>query len=243
MDASHNKVAVVIGAGENLGSAIARRFAAGGFHVVAARRRGDLAALQEEIATGGGQCTTVHMDARQENEVIDFYNRIENEIGTIDVVVFNVGGNVRFPVEQTTSRVYRKSWEMCAYAGFLALREASVRMSPRGEGTILLTGATASIRGASGFAAFAGGKHALRALAQCAARELGPRGVHVAHVVVDGPIDSQATRSLFPELFASRPPEGVLKPDDVAEVYWQLHCQPKSAWSFEVDVRTHLEPW
>lgn len=243
MDTSKQKVAVIIGAGENLGAAIARRFAAGGFHVVATRRRGDLAALQCDIIAGGGQCTTIHMDARQEEEVVDLYDRIEKELGSIGAVIFNVGGNVRFPIADTTSRVYRKSWEMCAYAGFLALREASVRMAPRGQGTILLTGATASMRGASGFAAFAGGKHALRALAQCAARELGPKGIHVAHVVVDGPIDSDATRSLFPEAFANRSPDGILKPKDIAEVYWMLHSQPKSAWSFEIDVRTHLEPW
>lgn len=243
MDPARAGVALVIGAGENLGGAIARRFARAGNHVVATRRRGDLSRLQEAIVVEGGACTAIHMDARQESEVVDLFDRVERDLGPIQVMVFNVGGNVRFPLMETTSRVYRKSWEMCAYAGFLVVREAAIRMTARGAGSILLTGATASIRAGIGFAAFSGGKHALRALAQSAARELGPKGIHVAHVVIDGPIDSESTRHLFPELFTERPPEGILKPDDIAEIYWQLHCQPRSSWSFETDVRTHLEPW
>lgn len=236
-------VALVVGAGENLGSAIARRFARGGFRVVATRRRGDLDALKAAIEHDGGSCTPVHTDARNEDEVKALFERIETTIGPVRVLAFNVGGNVRAPIAQTTSQVYRKVWEMCAFAGFLTCREAAIRMLPRGNGTILITGATASLRGGSGFSAFAGGKHALRALAQSMARELSPKGIHVAHVVIDGAIDSEATRTLFPDMFASRPPEGILKPDDIAEIFWQLHAQPRSAWSFETDVRTYLEPW
>jgi NAD(P)-dependent dehydrogenase (short-subunit alcohol dehydrogenase family) len=236
-------MAMVIGAGENLGAALSRRFARGGFHVVATRRRGDLDALAAQIRAGGGACTTMHSDARDEASVQALFEQVESGIGPVRVLVFNVGSNVRFPIAETTAQVYRKVWEMCAFGGFLAGREAAIRMSARGEGTILFTGATASLRGASGFAAFAGGKHALRALAQSMARELGPKGVHVAHVVIDGPIESEATRRLFPDVFAARGPDGILQPDDIAEIYWQLHAQPRSAWSFETDVRTSVEPW
>ena len=164
-------------------------------------------------------------------------------MGPIEVAVFNVGGNVRFPLLETSSRVYRKVWEMCAFAGFLVGREAARVMLPRGRGTILFTGATASVRGGAGFAAFSGGKHALRALAQSMAREFGPQGIHVGHVVIDGPIDNDNSRELFPEIYAERPDDRVLKPDDIAEIYWHLHRQPRTAWTFETDIRTYAEPW
>jgi NAD(P)-dependent dehydrogenase (short-subunit alcohol dehydrogenase family) len=235
--------ALVMGAGENLGSAIARRFAREGFHVVVSRRRGDLDGLVKQITQDGGTATAIHADARVESEVQALFERIETTIGPLGVVVFNVGGNVRFPIAQTTSQVFRKVWEMCALGGFHVGREAAIRMAQRGRGSILFTGATASLRGGSGFAAFASGKHALRALAQSMARELGPQGLHVAHVVIDGPIESEATRQLFPEAYKARGPEGILQPDDLAEIYWQLHSQPKTAWTFEIDVRTSVEPW
>ncbi len=236
-------VALIVGAGDALGSAIARRFAREGFHIVATRRRGDLSTLVTSIKSAGGTATGLHSDARDEDQVKQLIEQIESEIGTLAVTVFNVGGNVRFPILETTSRVYRKVWEMCAFAGFLVGREVVGRMVARGAGTLLFTGATASVRGRDGFAAFAGGKHALRALAESMARELGPQGIHVAHVVIDGPIDNQNTRELFPDFFASRPDDGVMQTDDLAEIYWNLHRQPRSAWSFEVDVRTYVEPW
>jgi NAD(P)-dependent dehydrogenase (short-subunit alcohol dehydrogenase family) len=236
-------VALVVGAGENLGAAIARRFAREGFHVVVSRRRGDLDAVVQQIRAAGGEATALFVDAREEDAVQALFEQVESTIGPLGVVVFNVGGNVRFPIGETTSRVYRKVWEMCALGGFHVGREAALRMTPRGQGTILFTGATASVRGGAGFAAFAGGKHALRALAQSMARELGPKGLHVGHVVIDGPIESAATRELFPEAYKTRGPEGILQPDDLAELYWQLHAQPKTAWTFELDVRTSVEPW
>lgn len=238
-----NSVALVVGAGDYLGSAIARRFAREKFHVVATRRRGDLDALVGAIEAAGGSATGIHSDARDEEQVIALVDGIEQQIGPLHVAVFNVGGNVRFSITDTTARVYRKVWEMCAFAGFLIGRECARRMLTRRSGTILFTGATASLRGSSHFAAFAGGKHALRALAQSMARELGPQGIHVAHVVIDGPIDTRATRELFPEWFASRPADGMMQPDELAEIYWHLHSQPRSAWTFEADVRTFVEPW
>ena len=237
------EVALIVGAGDFLGSAIARRFAREGFHVVATRRRGDLQPLVQSIEAEGQKITGIHSDARDEDAVTALIDRIERETGPIAVTVFNVGGNVRFDITETTARVYRKVWEMCAFAGFLVGREVAKRMLTRGRGTILFTGATASLRGADGYAAFAGGKHALRALAQSMARELGPKGIHVGHVVIDGPIDTDATRALFPDWFEQRPADGVMQPDGLAEIYWQIHQQPRTAWTFETDVRTYVEPW
>jgi len=234
---------LVVGAGDHLGTAIARRFAREGFHIVATRRRGDLTPLVRAVEADGGTVTGIHSDAREEDQVKELVSTIERDMGALGVAVFNVGGNVRFPVTETTSRVYRKVWEMCAFAGFLVGREAAGPMLARGQGTILFTGATASLRGAAGYAAFAGGKHALRALAQSMARELGPKGIHVGHVVIDGPIENEATRELFPDSFANRPADGILQPDDIAEIYWHLHSQPRSAWTFESDVRTYAESW
>lgn len=240
---TQEKVALIVGAGDFLGGAIARRFAREGFHVVATRRRGDLAPLIASIEAEGGLARGIHSDARDEAQVQALVQEVERDLGPIEVAVFNVGGNVRYPVVETTARVYRKVWEMCALGGFLVGREVARRMLPRGRGTLLFTGATASLRGAAGFAAFSGGKQALRALAQSLARELGPEGIHVAHVVIDGPIDTESTRALFPDWFAARPADGIMQPDDLAEIYWQLHCQPRSAWTFETDVRSYLEPW
>lgn len=243
MSEKSKPVCLVVGAGDHLGAAVARRFAREGFHIVATRRRGDLTPLVGSVEAVGGTVTALHSDAREEAQVADLIAKIESDIGPLTVTVFNVGGNVRFSIAETTSRVYRKVWEMCAFAGFLVGREAAGPMAERGQGTILFTGATASVRGASGYAAFAGGKHALRALAQSMARELGPQGVHVAHVVIDGPIENDATRALFPESFETRPADGILQPDDIAEIYWHLHSQPRSAWTFETDVRSYAEPW
>ena len=157
--------------------------------------------------------------------------------------MFNIGGNVEFPILDTTTRVYTKVWEMCALAGFLTGREVASRMVKRKRGTMLFTGATASVRGKNGFSAFAGGKHALRALAQSMAKELMPKNIHVAHVIIDGPIDTEWTRRTFPDMVKERPVDGLLQPDDIAETYWTIHSQKRSAWTFETDVRPWLEPW
>lgn len=240
---SENKVALIVGAGDNLGSALGRRFAKEGYHVVGTRRRGDLATFVNPVIESGGNATGIHSDARDEDQVIALFDEVETSVGSIDVVIFNVGGNVKYSVLETTVRVYSKVWQMCALAGFLVGREAARRMVPREYGSILFTGATASVRGASGFSAFAGGKHALRALAQSMARELGPQGIHVGHVIIDGVIDTDATRKLFPEWFEQRPADAILQPDQLADIYWMLHTQPRSAWSFEIDVRSYLESW
>ena len=238
------KVALVIGAGDATGGAIARRFAREGFVACVTRRHADkLAPLIAKIEAAGGKARGFGSDARKEDDVVNLVDTVEREVGPIEVAVFNIGGNVRFPIRETTARVYQKVWEMGCFAGFLMGREVAKVMVPRGRGSILFTGATASMRGGAGFAAFAGAKHGLRALAQSMARELGPEGIHVAHVVIDGAIDTQFIRTMFPERYALKDRDGILDPDAIAEAYWQLHCQPRSAWTHELDLRPWIEKW
>jgi NAD(P)-dependent dehydrogenase (short-subunit alcohol dehydrogenase family) len=199
--------------------------------------------LVDQITVEGGKAVAFGLDARREDQVVNFFHQIEAEVGPVEVLVFNVGGNVRFPVLETTAQKYFKVWEMCAMAGFLAGREAARLMLPRGRGTLLFTGATASLRGAAGFSAFAGGKAALRALAQSMARELGPKGLHVAHVVIDGMIDTAFTREHFAQRVEEVGPDGILNPDHIADAYWWLHEQPRDAWTFELDLRPSAERW
>ncbi|WP_372661051.1 SDR family oxidoreductase [Hydrogenophaga sp.] len=236
--------ALVVGAGDATGGAIARRFAREGYTACVTRRQADkLVPLVERIQAEGGQARGFGSDARDEAAVIALVEQIEREVGAIEVAVFNIGANVHFPVTETTERVYRKVWEMGALAGFLMGREVAKAMLPRGKGTILFTGATASLRGGAGFSAFAGAKHALRALAQSLARELGPQGIHVAHVVIDGAIDTRFIADNFPERYALKEQDGILNPEHIAETYWQLHRQPRSAWTFETDLRPWSETW
>jgi NAD(P)-dependent dehydrogenase (short-subunit alcohol dehydrogenase family) len=238
------KAALIVGAGDATGGAIARRFAREGFITCVTRRQADkLGPLVEAIQDAGGQAHGFGSDARDEAAVSELVATIERDIAPLEVVVFNIGANVRFAVTETTERVYRKVWEMGALAGFLVGREAARVMLPRKQGTILFTGATASLRGGKGFAAFAGAKHALRALAQSMARELGPQGIHVAHVVIDGAIDTAFIAENFPERYALKADEGILNPEHIAEAYWQLHRQPKSAWTHEMDLRPWMENW
>ena len=235
---------LVVGAGESTGGAIAKRFAREGLVAVCTRRNAaDLEPLVKEIEAAGGEAVAVGCDARDEDQVTALFERIEKEIAPLEVAVFNPGANVNFPIVETTSRVYRKVWEMACFAGFLTGREAARVMAPRGHGTILFTGATASVRGGAGFSAFAGAKHALRALAQSMARELGPQGIHVGHIVVDGMIDTPWIRENFAALVEQRPEDGLLEPDAIADAYWQLHAQPRNAWTFELDLRPFDERW
>lgn len=235
-------VAVVIGAGDATGGAVAKRFAREGYALCATRRNLDqLSPLVDSIRAEGGKAYPFGCDARSEEQMIELFDRIEREIGDIEAVVFNIGANVRFSITETTERVYRKVWEMAALAGFLSGREAARVMLARGRGTIIFTGATASLRGSSGFAAFASAKFALRALAQSMARELGPKGIHVAHPIIDGAIDTAFIRDTFPERYALKAEDGILNPEHIAEQYWQLHCQPRDAWTHELDLRPWME--
>jgi len=242
---SERQAILVIGAGDSTGGAIARRFARAGYVACVTRRNADqLAPLVEQIRSAGGEAHAFGSDARREEATVELFQKIERDIAPIQACVYNVGGNVRFPIRETTSRVYFKVWEMCAFGAFLAGREAAKYMVPRGRGTMLFTGATASLRGASGYAAFAGGKHAKRALAQAMARELGPQGIHVAHIVIDGAIDTAFIRENRPDLYEQRKgADGLLAPNAIAETFWQVHCQPRTAWTFETDLRPWAEPW
>jgi NAD(P)-dependent dehydrogenase (short-subunit alcohol dehydrogenase family) len=238
------KVAVVVGAGDAIGSAIARKFAQRGLTVCALRRNGEkLAPLVEELTGQGMKAHGFSFDARQEDQVIERFAAIEKDIGEIEVVVFNIGANVPMGILETDARKFHKIWEMACFSGFLIGREAARYMTGRGRGTILFTGATASVRGAAGFAAFASAKHGLRALAQSMARELGPQNIHVAHVVIDAAVDTAWIMENIPQAAQMKKEDGVVAPDDLADNYVMLYDQPRNAWTFELDIRPWTERW
>jgi NAD(P)-dependent dehydrogenase (short-subunit alcohol dehydrogenase family) len=238
----------VIGAGDFIGGAIAKKFAAEGFTVFAGRRNGEkLAPLLQQIAAAGGQAFGRSLDARQEDDVAAFLQEADRE-APLEVCIFNVGANVNFPLLETTERVFRKVWEMACYSGFLAGREAARLMLPRGRGAIFFTGATASLRGGIGYAAFAAAKFGLRAVAHSAARELGPSNIHVAHLVIDSGVDTAWVRERIKaregeEALDNLDPNRLMRPAAVAEAYWQLYQQPRDAWTFEQEIRPFGEKW
>jgi NAD(P)-dependent dehydrogenase (short-subunit alcohol dehydrogenase family) len=238
------KAVLVIGAGDATGGAIARRFAREGYIACVTRRSADkLEPLLQQIRAEGGQAHGFGSDARKEDDMVALVEKIEREIAPIGVAVFNIGANVRYSITETTARVYFKVWEMACFGGFLMGREVAKAMLPRGQGTIIFTGATASLRGGKGFAAFAGAKHGLRALAQSMARELWPQGIHVAHTVIDGAIDTEFIRSNFPDRYALKEQQGILSPEHIADAYWQIHQQPRDAWTHETELRPWMETW
>ena len=239
-----NKVALVIGAGDAIGSAIVRKFSERGLTVCATRRNSDkLTPLINEIKAMGRTAHAFACDARNEESTKELFAKIENEIGEIEVVVFNIGANVPMGILDTDSRKFFKIWEMACFAGFLNGREAAHYMSKRQRGTILFTGATASVRGAAGFAAFSSAKQGLRAVAQSMARELGPQNIHVAHVIIDAAVDTQWIRDNFPGYEQRKKVDGIVNPDDLAANYVTLYDQPRNAWTFELDVRPWQEKW
>jgi NAD(P)-dependent dehydrogenase (short-subunit alcohol dehydrogenase family) len=241
---NNKKVVLVVGAGDATGGAIARRFAQEGFVACVTRRSADkLQPLVDDINGTGGEAHGFACDARKEEDVIALIEQIESQVGAIEAFVFNIGANVPCSILEETARKYFKIWEMACFSGFLNAREVAKRMVKRQRGTILFTGATAGLRGAAGFAAFAGAKHGIRALAQSMARELGPMNIHVAHVVVDGAIDTDFIRESFPEKYATKDQDGILDPEHIAENYWFLHSQPRDAWTFELDLRPWNERW
>lgn len=239
-------VALVIGAGDATGGAVARRFAREGYVVCATRRNADkLQPLKAQIEADGGVCHAFGSDARKEDAVVALVGQIEADIGAIEVLVFNIGANAPSSILEESARRYFKLWEMGCFSGFLNGREVARRMvtraAPERRQTIIFTGATASLRGGAGFAAFAGAKHALRALAQSMARELGPQGIHVCHSIIDGGIDTAFIRDNFPARYALKDQDGILNPDHIADAYWVLHTQPRDAWTHELDLRPYME--
>jgi len=248
MATRRNATAVIVGAGDHIGAAIALRFAQEGFTIFAGRRNGEkLAPLAAAIEATGGAAFMRSLDARKESEVVAFLEDA-NRHAPLEVCIFNVGANVQFPLVETTERVFRKVWEMACYAGFLTAREAARHMLSHGKGCIFLTGATASLRGGVGYCAFASAKFALRAVAQSAARELGPQNIHVAHLIIDAGVDTAFVRERIKAqggeaALASIQPDQLMRPESVAGAYWDLYRQPRDAWTFEHEIRPFGEKW
>jgi NAD(P)-dependent dehydrogenase (short-subunit alcohol dehydrogenase family) len=242
-----DKVCLIVGAGDYIGAAIARRFAQGGYTVCLARRNGEKSAgLVREITAAGGTAHAWSLDAREESRIEERFAAIENDIGPLEIVISNPGGNVNFPIRETTHRVFHKVWLMACLTGFLTGREAARYMTPRGRGSIFFTGATASLRGGSGFAAFASAKFALRGLAQSMARELGPQGIHVAHLIIDAGVDTAFVRERFQDRGVdpeTLPENTLMNPASVGAAYWYLHHQSGDAWTHELDLRPNIEKW
>jgi len=243
-----NASVAVVGAGDFIGGAIAKRFAAEGYRVFGGRRGGEkLAPLKAEIEAAGGRFEARTLDARIEEQVAAFMAEADAD-QPLEVAIFNVGANVNFPVLETTERVFRKVWEMACYGGFLAGREAARAMLARGGGSIFFTGATASVRGGVGYAAFSSAKGGLRNLAQAMARELGPQNIHVAHLVIDSGVDTAFVRGRIAaargeEALTNLPPDTLMEPASIAQAYWMLHQQTRDAWTFELDLRPFAEHW
>ena len=241
-----NATVAVVGAGDFIGGEIAKKFASEGFTVFAGRRDGaKLEPLVREIESAGGSIVARALDARKEEEVSAFLSDADQH-APLEVTVFNVGANVNFPILETTDRVFRKVWEMACWAGFVAGRESARLMLPRGQGNIFFTGATASLRGGIGFAAFASAKFGLRAVAQSMARELGPKNIHVAHLIIDAGVDTAWVRQRREQLWGKEAvdnPDLLMPPASVAGAYWQLYQQPRTAWTFELEIRPFGEKW
>jgi NAD(P)-dependent dehydrogenase (short-subunit alcohol dehydrogenase family) len=246
--AEAQKVAILVGAGDAIGAAVARRFARGGYTVCICRRDAAKSqALVDELTTDGRKIHAFSVDARQEAEVQALFARVEKEIGPIEVCLFNAGSNVNKPLIETTEKLFFKAWELACYAGFLVGREAARVMVPRGRGTILFTGATASLRGGKGFAAFSAAKFGLRAVAQAMARELGPKNIHVVHLIIDAAVDSEAIHARMKAASGIDAkdirPDSLTKTASIAEAYWFAHQQAKDGWTHELDLRPAAEKW
>lgn len=243
-----NATCAIVGAGDYIGSAIARKFAAEGYDVVVGRRTAEkLEPLKREIEAAGGVCIARALDARKEEDVRDFLEAADAH-APLEIVISNPGANVYFPILDTTERVFFKVWEMACKSGFLTGREAARLMLARGRGSIFFTGATASLRGGIGYAAFASAKAGLRAVAQSMARELGPKNIHVAHLIIDAGVDTDFVRDRIKsargeQALAAMPPDALMNPTSIANAYWMLHQQTRDAWTFELDLRPFVETW
>ncbi|MBC9883161.1 SDR family NAD(P)-dependent oxidoreductase [Bradyrhizobium sp. INPA01-394B] len=247
MPEKKESVALLVAAGDAIGAGVARRFAEGGYKVVIARRDASKSqALVDELSAAGRNIRAFSTDARDEATVQALFEQVEREVGPVEVCLFNGGANIGRPLLETTQKIFFRAWEFACYAGFLTGREAARYMTARGRGTILFTGATASLRGGKNFAAFAAAKFGLRAVAQSMARELGPKNIHVAHLIIDGPIDSAEIHRRMKESGvdpSTLPPDTMIKTSSIAEAYWYLHSQPRDAWTHELDLRPSAETW
>lgn len=232
-----------VGPSAGLGAAIARRFAREGFlSVITGRNVERLHATAHEIESAGGRALALPGDVSEEREIARLGAGL-SELGTLRAAIFNAGNAVRGTPLQISPQDFEATWRSSAYAGFLFGREATRLLLPHGVGSLLFTGATASLRGRGPFTAFAAAKAGLRSLAQSFAREYGPQGIHVAHIIVDGGIDGERLRGLAPQRVADAGADGLLNPDAIADTYWHLHQQHRSAWTHEVDLRPFKEPF
>ena len=241
-------VAILVGAGDAIGAAVARRFAEGGYTVCICRREAAKSqGLVDELKAKGHNIHAFSVDARQEAEVQKLFAEVEQSIGPIEVCLFNAGSNVNKPLIETTEKLFFKAWELACYAGFLVGREAARVMVPRGRGTIFFTGATASLRGGQGFAAFSAAKFGLRGVAQAMARELGPKNIHVVHLIIDAGVDSEAIHQRMKAAngvdASDIPPDSLTKTSSIAEAYWFAHQQKRDGWTHELDLRPSVEKW
>jgi NAD(P)-dependent dehydrogenase (short-subunit alcohol dehydrogenase family) len=247
VESGNGGVALLVGAGDAIGAAVARRFAAGGYSVCVARRDAEKSrSVVQDIVASGGTARAVGTDVRNEEAVQALFAQVEAELGAIEVCLFNAGANVKSPLIETSGKLFLRAWELACYSGFLTGREAARYMVPRGRGTILFTGATASVRGGSGLAAFAAAKFGLRAVAQSMARELAPKNVHVAHLIIDGAIDSEAIHRRLSTATGAMPDlasDSLIQTNSVAETYWALHNQSRDGWTHELDIRPYSERW
>ncbi len=243
-EAKARALVVGVGAERGLGAALCRRFAREGLHVIGVGRTPErLAKTVAGIAAEGGSAEAIAADATRETDVIALFDKVLADAAgaPLDLVVFNAGINKAQDFRTLAAEDFEKFWRIGCFAGFLVGREAARRLVPQGHGTIIFTGASGSLRGRPKFAAFAAAKAGLRALAQAMAREFGPAGLHVAHVVVDGGIDGDWLKTAFPQMHADKGSDGLLDPDAIAEAYWQIHRQPNSAWTHELDLRPYKE--
>jgi NAD(P)-dependent dehydrogenase (short-subunit alcohol dehydrogenase family) len=240
-------VAIVVGVGAELGlgAALCRRFAEGGHHVLVAGRSADkLEQVVRTIASKGGSAEPVLADTTREEDVVRLFDRAMTPgagLDPLDLVAYNAGNNRKLDFRELSAQMFEDFWRIGCFGGFLVGREAARRLVPLGHGTVLFTGASASLRGKPGFAHFAAAKAGLRMLAQSMAREYGPQGIHVAHVVIDGGINGDRLRRNRPEVIQERGEDGLLGVDAIAETYWQIHRQARSAWAQEIDLRPFKE--
>ena len=245
----NKRIAVVIGVGAEigLGAALCRRFASEGLHVlIAGRTPSKLAQVVRSISAAGGSAEAVPMDATSETDVVKLFDRAMapgNGREAAELIVYNAAGNQKVDFRELSAELFERFWRVGCFGGFLVGREAARRLVPLGRGTVIFTGASASLRGKPGYAQFAAAKAGLRMIAQSMAREYGPSGIHVAHVVIDGGIDGERLRSRRPETVRDRGEDGLLNIEAIAEAYWQIHRQARSAWTHEIDLRPFKEPF